>query len=62
MRILVTGAFGNIGREVLSLLLECGYKVRGFDIKTNTNNKLYKTFIKNPVVVDTPALSTIRAQ
>jgi len=50
MRILVTGAFGNIGREVVRLLLQRGYRVRGFDINTKTNHKLYKSFIREPDV------------
>jgi len=48
MHILLTGAFGNIGREVLDLLLQRGHNVKCFDIKTKSNKKIYKSFAKNP--------------
>ena len=50
MRVLLTGAFGNIGREVIPLLLLRGYEVRCFDIKTKTNQKIYRSFLKDPTV------------
>lgn len=37
--ILVTGAFGNIGRPTLECLLEKGYAVRAFDLDTSENRK-----------------------
>lgn len=37
MKILLTGAFGNIGRYVLDELLGRGYDVRCFEIKTDRN-------------------------
>jgi len=46
MRILLTGAFGNIGQNVLRLLLDVGYDVRCFDVETESNKKVYKTFAR----------------
>ena len=39
MKVLLTGAFGNIGRNTLEELLKQGHKVRCFDIDTPTNRK-----------------------
>ncbi len=44
MKVLVTGAFGNIGNNTVKSLLEQGHKVRCFDIKTETNEKAAKSF------------------
>jgi UDP-glucose 4-epimerase len=47
MRILLTGSFGNIGRDVLRLLLGSGYRVRCFDIETDRNRKIFESFSRN---------------
>lgn len=39
MRVLVTGAFGNIGANVVQALLERGHRVRCFDLGTPANRK-----------------------
>jgi nucleoside-diphosphate-sugar epimerase len=49
MRILLTGSFGNIGKNVLRYLLESGYRVRCFDIETDRNRKIYESFSRNPL-------------
>ena len=49
MRILLTGSFGNIGRDVLRLLLGSGYRVRCFDIETDRNRKIFKSFSRDPL-------------
>ena len=48
MRILLTGSFGNIGRDVLRLLLGSGYRVRCFDIETDRNRKIFESFSSTP--------------
>lgn len=47
MRILLTGSFGNIGKDVLRLLLGSGYRVRCFDIETDRNRKILESFSRN---------------
>lgn len=51
MKVLLTGAFGNIGLKTLDALLDAGYSVRCFDLKTPANmkscNKLSKYLQKN---------------
>ncbi|RLI51157.1 MAG: NAD(P)-dependent oxidoreductase [Candidatus Thorarchaeota archaeon] len=39
MRVLVTGAFGNIGSNTIPQLTERGYQVRCFDLQTKRNEK-----------------------
>jgi UDP-glucose 4-epimerase len=39
MKVLVTGAFGNIGRSTVDELLAQGHRVRCFDVKTRANEK-----------------------
>lgn len=48
MRILLTGAFGNIGKQVLRRLLGSGYRVRCFDIETDRNRKIFESFSSHP--------------
>jgi UDP-glucose 4-epimerase len=48
MRVLVTGAFGNIGQNVVTLLLKSGYRVRCLDVATEKNKKSLRTLSKNP--------------
>ena len=40
MKVLLTGAFGNIGQATLTALLEAGYRVRCFDVPTKRNKKI----------------------
>ncbi|MBN1835681.1 MAG: SDR family NAD(P)-dependent oxidoreductase [Spirochaetales bacterium] len=40
MKVLVTGAFGNIGRGTVEELLERGHQVRCFDMRNRENEKL----------------------
>jgi UDP-glucose 4-epimerase len=42
MDILVTGAFGNVGRSTLDALLEHGHQVRCFDVRTPPNVRAAK--------------------
>jgi UDP-glucose 4-epimerase len=44
MRVLVTGAFGNVGRSALEELLARGHRVRCFDLKTRANVKTARTY------------------
>jgi nucleoside-diphosphate-sugar epimerase len=39
MRVLVTGAFGNVGTSTVEALVEQGHAVRCFDIRTKANEK-----------------------
>jgi len=50
MRVLLTGAFGNIGVSTLEALLEQGHAVTCFDVKTRANAKRARRF-KNRVKV-----------
>lgn len=44
MRVLVTGAFGNIGLNVVNALLDQGHTVRCFDVKTTKAEVLAKQY------------------
>ena len=44
MKVLVTGAFGNIGTSAIDKLLKQGHQVRGFDLKTGVNEKTAQRF------------------
>ena len=48
MQVLLSGSFGNIGKRVLKLLLETGYRVRCFDIETERNRKAFESFSRSP--------------
>jgi len=44
MRVLLTGAFGNVGKSALEELLKQGHTVRCFDLKTKANEKAARGF------------------
>ena len=44
MRVLVTGAFGNIGRSTLEELIKKGHHVRCFDVRTRANEKAARKY------------------
>jgi len=44
MKVLVTGAFGNIGRKTLESLLRQGHQVRCFDLETKANRRTARRF------------------
>ena len=44
MRVLLTGAFGNVGLSTLKELFKRGYKIVAFDIKTRKNHKISKKY------------------
>jgi len=39
MKVLVTGAFGNIGRSAVGVLLERGHYVRCFDVPSKARSQ-----------------------
>ena len=47
MKILLTGAFGNLGTSCIIELAEKGYKIRCFDIKNKMTELRSKTYKKN---------------
>ncbi|MGK5092467.1 NAD(P)-dependent oxidoreductase [Deltaproteobacteria bacterium TL4] len=51
MRVLLTGAFGNLGRLTTKELLKQGYTVRCFDIATPANEKAAKAFEKQTEII-----------
>ncbi len=51
MRVLLTGAFGNIGVSALEALLAQGHEVTCFDIKTRANAKTARRFKKRAKIV-----------
>ncbi|MEW6718225.1 MAG: NAD(P)-dependent oxidoreductase [Chloroflexota bacterium] len=44
MKILLTGAFGNIGTATLKELIKRGYQTRCFDVKTKANKQIAKEY------------------
>jgi len=44
MEVLLTGAFGNIGRSCLTRLIQQDHQVRWFDLRTKTNRRTAKKF------------------
>jgi short-subunit dehydrogenase len=44
MKVLLTGAFGNIGTSTLEELLQRGHQVRCFDLKTKANEKTARRY------------------
>jgi nucleoside-diphosphate-sugar epimerase len=47
MRILLTGSFGNIGKNVLKLLLKVGHHVRCLDVETERNKKTFQSLSRS---------------
>ncbi len=44
MRILLTGAFGNVGRETIRELLAAGHEVRAFELRSKRNERVAAQF------------------
>ncbi len=44
MKVLLTGAFGNIGRSTIDELLSQGHEIRCFDVKTPANEKSARAY------------------
>jgi len=51
MRVLVTGAFGNLGQPVLEQLIRAGHQVRAFDLDTRANRRAVRRFGRDLEVV-----------
>ncbi|MEA2016751.1 MAG: NAD(P)-dependent oxidoreductase [Actinomycetota bacterium] len=51
MDVLLTGAFGNVGKFTLQELLKKGCRVRVFELKTPANEKIYKKFEKDIEII-----------
>lgn len=51
MRILLTGAFGNVGQSALEELLARGHQVRCLDLKTPTNQRLARKYAPRAEIV-----------
>ena len=49
-KILLTGAFGNVGLSTLKELIHNNYRVQIFELKTHKNRKIAKKFKKNKLV------------
>ena len=50
MKVLLTGAFGNVGRSTLTELVSRGYEVRTFDLDTLENRKYAQMYKNDPHV------------
>ena len=46
MRVMVTGAFGNVGTSAVEALVRSGQKVRCFDLETRVNQKAARRFAR----------------
>jgi UDP-glucose 4-epimerase len=46
MKVLLTGAFGNVGESVLLALFNRGYEITCFDLHTDISKKTYKRLTK----------------
>jgi UDP-glucose 4-epimerase len=51
MKILLTGAFGNIGTSTLEELLKRGHRITCFDMKTKSNEKVARSLCGNAEVL-----------
>ncbi|MCE7742633.1 MAG: NAD(P)-dependent oxidoreductase [Candidatus Heimdallarchaeota archaeon] len=47
MKVLVTGAFGNVGQNAVKVLLERGYSVRCFDLKNPKNQRIKNRLLRH---------------
>jgi nucleoside-diphosphate-sugar epimerase len=50
MKVLLTGAFGNVGKSTLNALISRGYAVRVFDVDTPQNQSHAESYMDNPQV------------
>ena len=51
MKILLTGAFGNIGQATLESLIARGHAVRCFDVPTKQNQRIAKRWRQSPIEI-----------
>ena len=51
MKILITGAFGNIGQATLEALIRRGHEVRCFDVPTKRNRRIAKRWRQSPIEI-----------
>ena len=51
MKVLLTGAFGNIGKSTLEELLRRGHSVRAFDLKTRANRRIARRYNQKAEIV-----------
>ena len=51
MKILLTGAFGNIGQATLEALINRGHQVRCFDVPTKQNQEIAKQWRQSPIEI-----------
>ena len=47
MKVLLTGAFGNIGESTIMALLERKHEITCFDLKSKRNEKVRKRLLKH---------------
>ena len=47
MRVLLTGAFGNVGKETIRALIAGGHDVRAFELPSKRNEKVAAQFAKS---------------
>src|SRR6478735_10473014 len=58
MRVLLTGALGNLGRSTIDALLARGHVVRAFDLPTKKNRRVARSLDPRVEVIFGSALST----
>ncbi len=46
MKVLITGAFGNVGQNAVTILLERGYDIRCFDLKNPKNVRIQNKLLR----------------
>lgn len=51
MKVLITGAFGNLGKYTICELLKKGYKVTCYELKNKKNERIAKTLSKDVKIV-----------
>ncbi len=52
MKLLITGALGNLGQKCLLQALQIGHEVRGFDLDTAANRRAYQQIAAHPATQD----------